>query len=479
MDLDKTSLSLYVSRILVSVVGFAGTIYFARTLGASGLGVYFTFETVVVVLGVFGRVGVDNAIVKRLSQSETDAQRGVYLGGALLLVAVPFAVVSAGVLLFAGRLNAVIELAIAPLVVLTLALTVGRQLVIATLRGERRVATSGGVELLGELCRVGASVALVLSGFEVLGLVYGYVLGRVATVVVGVPLLKTRPRMPTRETLRSIFDFSKYTAGLDLSFLAYSWLDTLLLAVLATKAAVGVYEAAWRISAVTMLAGQAIGVSLGPNVSSWHADGKYEAIENAFTSATTYALVLVFPAIVGTAVLGDSVMGVLYDFEVASGATVLVVLVAGTVFQALRDIVQSTLLGMERQRTAFWVNVTTLGANFVLNLLLIPKYQILGAAVATVATAGIAALAQFWLLRRTISARLDRTAIAWQAGAALFMGSVVYALTTVISPTTIPRLFALVGAGAAVYGVAVLGHEGMRDRILGLLPRQSLTQIQS
>ncbi|WP_158058053.1 flippase [Halorussus halophilus] len=476
MDLDKTSISLYVSRILVSVVGFAGTVYFARLLGASGLGVYFTFETVVVVLGVFGRVGVDNAIVKRLSQSESDAQRGTYLGGGLLLVAIPFAVVSAGVLLFAAQLEAIIELAIAPLVVLTLALTIGRQLVIATLRGERRVATSGGIELLGELARVGASVALVVSGFEVLGLVYGYVLGRVATVVVGVPLLRTRPRLPTRETLRSVFDFSKYTAGLDLSFLAYSWLDTLLLAILATKAAVGVYEAAWRISAVTMLAGQAIGISLAPNVSNWHAAGEREAIENAFTSATTYALVLVFPAVVGAAVLGDAVMGVLYDFDAPLGATVLVVLVAGKLFQALRDVVQSTLLGMERQRPAFWVNVTTLGANFLLNLLLIPEYGILGAAAATVATSGIAALAQFWILRKTLRASIDRTAVAWQAGAALVMGGVVYALTAVVSPATIPGLFALVGAGAAVYGLVVLGHEGMRDRILGLVPRRSAVE---
>lgn len=468
MSLDRSSIALYASRILISLAGFLSTVYFARELGASGLGIYFTFETVVIVLGVFSRIGIDNAVIKRLSGADNDHQRGVYLGGALVLVVAPFVVLSTGVLLFATRLNALVELAVAPLVALTLALGTGRELLIAVLRGERRVATSGLLELLGELVRVGASVALVFDGYGVVGLIYGYVIGQVAAVVVGTPLLRTRPRRPTRATFRSLFDFSKYTAGMQVSFLAYSWMDTLLLAVLVSKSAVGVYEAAWRVSAVTMLAGQAIGTSLAPAVSDWMSSDAVERVEHAVSEAMTYALVLVVPAVVGAALLGDAAMSVLYRFE--TGGLVLTILVAGKVLQATKDIVQSTLLGTENQRVAFWVNVVTLVANFALNLVLITYFQLLGAAVATVLTAGTAALAQLWYLRRIVDVRFDWTALGWQVAAAFLMGAVVYGLSRQFPPTTVPRLVGLVSVGAAVYGLVVLGHEGMRERVLGVLP---------
>ncbi|SFK70309.1 Membrane protein involved in the export of O-antigen and teichoic acid [Halogranum rubrum] len=468
MSLDRSSLALYASRIVISLAGFLGTIYFARELGASGLGVYFTFETVVIVLAVFVRIGVDNAVIKRLSGADGARQRGIYLGGALLLVVPPFLVLSAGVLLFAPQLNGLVELAVAPLVVLTLALSTGRELLIAVLRGERRIATSALLELLGELVRVVASVALVVSGYGVVGLVYGYVIGQVAAVAIGTPLLRTRPRRPSRETFRSLFDFSKYTAGMQVSFLAYSWMDTLLLAILVSKSAVGVYEAAWRVSAVTMLAGQAIGASLAPAVSDWMSSGDVENVEHAVAEAMTYALVLVVPAVVGAALLGEAAMGVLYQFE--TGGLVLTILVTGKLLQATKDIVQSTLLGTENQRVAFWVNVVTLVANFALNLVLIHYFQLVGAAVATVLTAGTAALAQLWYLRRVIRVRFDWRAIGWQVAAALVMGVVVYGLSRQFPPTTVPRLIATVGVGAAVYGTVVLGHDGMRERFLGVLP---------
>lgn len=59
----------------VSLVGFVSTVYFARELGAGGLGVYFAFETVVTVLGVVARFGVDDALIKRLSAAEDPAWR--------------------------------------------------------------------------------------------------------------------------------------------------------------------------------------------------------------------------------------------------------------------------------------------------------------------------------------------------------------------------------------------------------------------
>ncbi|MFC6838475.1 oligosaccharide flippase family protein [Halomarina ordinaria] len=469
MDLDRSSVALYGARIVISLVGFISTVYFARELGSSGLGLYFTFETVVNVLAVFSRFGVDNAVIKRMSAADTDAERGRYLTGALAVVTVPFVCVSLVVLLARGPLDALFELALVPLLVVVLAVETAQWVLISALRGEQRIATTAGLELLGELARIGVSVGLVLAGFGAVGLVYGLMLGQFLRAVAAAGLIRTRLRRPTRETVRSLLSFSKYAAGMNVSHLAYSWFDTLVLALLASKAAVGVYESAWRVSLVVMLASSSIGVALAPSVSSWHASEEWDRIESAVSEAVTYALLLVVPAVVGVAVLGEAFMEVVYRFE--TGGLVLVVLVAEKLLQAVKDVAQSTLLGTERERVVFWTNAVTVAANVALNLLLVPVFGMLGAAVATFATAGTAAVLQVAVLRRSMAFGVDRRAVAWQVGAALAMGAAVVLASRAVPPTTVPRLFGLIGLGVAVYGLCVLGHGGMRTRLLAVLPR--------
>jgi O-antigen/teichoic acid export membrane protein len=465
-DIDRSSLALYAARILISAVGFVSTVYFAREIGSVGLGIYFTFETVVNVLAVFSRFGVDNAIVKRISGADSPGERRAYLTGAFLIVLVPFALVTLAVVALGAELRSLLEVATVPLLVLILGAETAQWMLVAALRGERRIVTSAGVELLGEVGRVAVSVALVVAGLGPIGLIYGLFVGQTLRSVISVVLLDTGVAWPSRAAFQDIVDFSKYTVGMNVSHLAYSWLDTLLLAVFTTKAMVGIYEAAWKVSAVVMLASGAIGASLAPSVSSWHADGEYERIREAFTEAITFSLVLVVPAVFGVAVVGDQFMRVVYRFD--EGGTVLLVLVAGMVLQAVKDIVQSTLLGTERQRAVFWTNAVALAANGVLNLSLIPVYGMIGAAVATGLTAGVAALSQFWYLNREFSVGVDGGALAWQVAAAAGMGGIVYALSLLLGGG-LPGLIALVTAGVLVYGLAIAVHDGMRDRLLTLV----------
>lgn len=462
---DRDSLALFGARLAGSAVGFASTIYFARALGASGLGVYFTFETVVVLVAVLARFGVDTAVVQRLAGAGDGAERARYLTGAFAIVAVPLLLVAAGVLLFADSFASLVGLAVAPLVVAAIVAESGQWVLLSALRGERRLPTSAGVELGGELVRVGASVWFVLGGSGPLGLVYGLVVGHAVRVLAALALLDTGFARPTRATMRSLVSFSSYTAGVNVSHLAYSWLDTLVLAVFVSKAAVGTYEAAWRVSLVVAMASTAVGASLSPSVSAWASSGAVERIEESVTESLSLALVLVVPAVVGAAVLGGPFMAVAYGF---GGGALLAVLVAGQLAQSVKEVVQSTLLGLDRPRAVFAANALGLTANLALTVGLALAYGPLGAAVGTALTAAVAAALLWRALSAEIRLRVDRTALAWQAGAALAMGGVVVAASRVVVPDSAGSLLALVALGALTYAVCLGVHSPTRARFVGL-----------
>ncbi|MFC6731177.1 oligosaccharide flippase family protein [Haladaptatus sp. GCM10025707] len=330
------------------------------------------------------------------------------------------------------------------------------------------MATTAVLELLDQVSRLTISVGLLLAGWGVLALVLGRILGNVIKGIASYVVLETSFSIPTLETLTSLFDFSKYTVGMNVSSLAYNWADTLVLAAFATKAAVGIYETVWMVSAVTLLAAQVIGISLAPSMTRWHEAGQLYRVERGFTQGLSFALILVFPALIGAYLIGDSLLQTLYGYS--AGTTILLILLTGQISEGVKNITQNTLFGIDQPEHVFWTNILTLGANVVLNLILVPPFGMLGAAAATFTTATVAAVSQVYYLRQYIELRVDHTTLVWQAGGAIVMGVVVAALTGVFPLGTELGLFALVGIGGLVYGGVILTNDTMRERLLGAGP---------
>ncbi|MFC6796493.1 oligosaccharide flippase family protein [Haladaptatus sp. DYSN1] len=468
-SVDRASFALFGSRILSQLLGFVSVIYFAQQIGAEGLGVYFTFVTVVSVTGVFSKLGLPGAVVKRMNQATNAHDRGKYLSGSFVLLTVPFVITGGLLLLFGPHLTDYVGLAAAaPLAVAGVAMAVSSNLLSSALRGENRVATTAVLELLDQVSRLTISVGLLLAGWGVLALVLGRILGNVIKGIASYVVLETSFSIPTLETLTSLFDFSKYTVGMNVSSLAYNWADTLVLAAFATKAAVGIYETVWMVSAVTLLAAQVIGISLAPSMTRWHEAGQLYRVERGFTQGLSFALILVFPALIGAYLIGDSLLQTLYGYS--AGTTILLILLTGQISEGVKNITQNTLFGIDQPEHVFWTNILTLGANVVLNLILVPPFGMLGAAAATFTTATVAAVSQVYYLRQYIELRVDHTTLVWQAGGAIVMGVVVAALTGVFPLGTELGLFALVGIGGLVYGGVILTNDTMRERLLGAGP---------
>lgn len=291
VDIDQTSAALFSSKIISKILGFGDIMFFARELGAASLGIYFAFHTLVSIISVFSEFGIPGAVVKRLSQSTTTDERAAYLGGAVILSTSIFAITTAVVLLLQPKLKSFTGLAgTVPLLVFALAVNNSDRLMISTLRGERQVDITAWIKLAGQIVRITLSVTLVLAGFGVIALVYGLLARKCTQTLIAFVLADTRFVVPTWNHITSLFEFSKYTAGMNVSNLAYNWADTFVLTLLATKEVVGVYEVAWQLSMVTVLGAQAIGVALAPTITRWHENDALSKIETTFTESISFAL---------------------------------------------------------------------------------------------------------------------------------------------------------------------------------------------
>jgi len=463
MNLARASSLLFLVELVNTAIGFFGTVYFARELGATLLGVFFLFEATLYTMATVVDFGLRGAVEKRISAGEDPARM---FGAAVVLKLLLIGVVSAIVLALrepiAGYVGADLALELVGVVV-AFELSM---LVVHVLQGELRVGQTAILHFLRSLTFITVAVALLQYGYGVRALVWALLLSYTVLLIAGSLRLSTPLARPSKYHLRSLYDYAKFNGIWGLGGHVYNWMDVIVIGVFLSQAAVGAYELAWRLTTTAIMFSTVFARVLFPQLSAWQADGATEKIRDLLSDAMTTSLLLIVPSVVGVAILGREILGVVFGPEYAVAAAAFLVLMIEKLPQAVNLVFDKAIQAFDRPKYGAVATVVSLSLNVVLNLLLVPRYELLGAAVATLlAVVANTAILGYYLAGLT-TVRFPVRDVAWTVVAALGMGAVLVGVTRVLAVDTPTTLLAAVAVAALVYGAGVVAAPPLRGKIV-------------
>lgn len=479
MRIGQTSLIVFLSTVLGSALGFLATLYFARELGAEVIGLYALVLTVVGWLILTGELGVGTATTKRISEGE---EQGAYLSAAVVWVLVLATVVSTVAILARPLLEAYVRgfdqyvaLSVVWFVVVIIFVKLFYRTVFRTLKGERKVHIVG----LLEPVKIGGQsllqIALVLVGYSLLGMLVGYIIGGIIVGLVGLYWTSVRPAVPTKRHFRSLFDFAKFSWLGSLKSRTFNEVDILLLGVFVQPALVGVYSVAWSIAKFLELFSGAISSTMFPEISQTSAQGETREITGLIEDSLAYTGLIAVPGLIGGALLAERLLRI-YGPEFVQGAAVLALLILATLLYSYLKQLLNALNGIDRPDLAFRVNVIFIALNAGLNVVLIWRYGIEGAAIASVISVTVSLALCFSILSQRVDFRTPTGEIARQAIAAALMGGIVWGTLSLVETTEVVRhnvaiVLTHVALGAGIYFVTLFAISGrFRDTVHRNLP---------
>ncbi|WP_049903048.1 lipopolysaccharide biosynthesis protein [Halococcus agarilyticus] len=462
MRLGRTSAIHFGSQVISSVVGFVATLYIARGLGSATLGTYSLFVAVVIWLKVATGTGLQQAVKKRISERDGGSRD---LGAGVVVQVVAFVVVALAALALSGPLTDYLRFDSTHLLVVTLATTLGFSFVDATLQGEQKVHLAALLTPLDRVVRSGLQLAVVFFGAlggGIAGLIWGYVAGAAVAGIVGLAFVTMRPRWPGREGFERVLGFARYSWLSGIEGRSFSSMDTIVLGLFVASNLIGYYEVAWNLASILAVFGTSISDALFPALSQLSSEDDERAVAGLINDALAYTGLFVVPGLAGVVVVGDRVLAI-YGGEFRAASTVLVLLVVARLVYAYEAQLVSTLYAIDRPGVAFRVNVAFVVANLGLNLLLVALYGWIGAAVATTIAAVVGLVLAHRALSATIAFDVPVAELGRQWLAAVTMGGAVAVAERLVADVLgsgIIGTVLLVGFGAAVYFVALLGLSG-------------------
>lgn len=208
----------------------------------------------------------------------------------------------------------------------------------------------------------------------------------------------------------TLMAFVKRSAPFALTFILtamYTRVDSVMLERLLSNGAyeAGVYVSGFRLlEASNMLIYLFIGLLL-PMLSFLHKNQKES--ENLFL--TGFKMIWVIGLVLGilTVVYRHEIMTLLYEYVEYDWGNVMALLMAGFLGMALAHVCGAFLLAKQKVHLCNWVYAIGMVFNIGVNLYLIPLYGAMGAALATLLTQYLVALASFYLVHKELHFRIS------------------------------------------------------------------------
>jgi O-antigen/teichoic acid export membrane protein len=387
----------FVLKGLGALLTLAAYVLLGRLLGPTEAGLYFLALTTLTIAAILGRIGLDNTMLRfvagHFATGDWTSVRGAYRK-ASLLAALASALATVCLVVVAPWLSVSVfakpeltpllrwmALAIVP----TALFTLNAQ----ALQGLRRIADASLVSAVALPLFWIVGVTALTPRWGATGATVAYALAALLTMLVGMGLWhRATPQLrdaPGHFSTTTLLESSIPLFWVSCFQLIITWSPTVILGIMASSADVGVFGAANRAAMITSFVLLAVNSIAAPKFAALHRTGDLATLGRIARKSAKLMAVLASPVLAIFVLFPGRVM-TMFGPEFARGAPLLTILAIGQFVNVATGSVGWLLImcGYERLMRDNIAVCAALG--LALNLLLIPPFGVVGAAIASATT---------------------------------------------------------------------------------------------
>ncbi|UPV74374.1 oligosaccharide flippase family protein [Halorussus limi] len=277
-------------------------------------------------------------------------------------------------------------------------------------QGYNQITNSAVIRAVGSVARLALAATFVLVVGGAVGALVGYIVGYGLGGLLGLALLY-------RKCYRDVEKAERAEAGLKRRIARYSVpltatrganildkrVDTILVGYFMNPVAVSYYYLSKQIVGFIHSPAASLGFTLSPAYGEHKAEGETDHAAQIYETTLKYILLLYVPAAAGIVIVAEPAIALVFGEKWVEAAPVLQVFAAYVVLQAVSYVTGDTLdfLGRARERAIAKGGGSV--ANFLLNLVMIPAFGVVGAAAATVVTHAAVLGVTLWVIHAELS----------------------------------------------------------------------------
>lgn len=449
LKLAQNAIYLTLASVGQKVIAFVYFTIIARFAGLEDTGAYFLSLAIVTMLAVLDDLGVTSVVIRDVAKRNEEAVLWCQTVLGIKILTIPLTILLAWLvpiwLGYTGDIVWLVRIAIGIMIADTLSLSF-----YGILRGLQALSYESLGIFLGQSITTVIGVVLIWSGqatlpMLIVALVFGSSWNLFFSAFQVVRRLGWVALKPTwsmgLKPLKLAWAF--FLAALFVKM--YSYIDSVILSMYYGQDAVGTYAVAYKLTYAFQFLPLAFVAALYPSMSA-HSTDRAE-LKRILLKSLWYMALLSMPIVFGLWSLAPEVIGAFYGMQYAGSVLPLQVLIFVLLFIFLDYPLGSLLNATNRQNIKTAIMGVTMVINLVFNLILIPKFGVVGACLSALACFSFMFLAG-WLAVHKVVGLLPREL--WREIGSLFISAALMALVVLLVKPYLHFVLAI-PVGAVVY----------------------------
>lgn len=216
-----------------------------------------------------------------------------------------------------------------------------------------------------------------------------YVLSLIVSFLAAILLFKPTITNILKKTIKPAFDFKhliSFSSPLILVGIlgtALAWTDTIFIGIFKSSADVGVYNVAYVIASALMIFWMSFGDIFYPIISELYAKKAKDSIRKNFEIVSRWIFIIAFPIFIIVLVFSSPIISLIFGQDYNQAVLPLSILIIGYFFITIFGLAEQGLRTFKKTKFLGILTLIIFLMNVALNILLIPIYGIIGAAIAT------------------------------------------------------------------------------------------------
>ncbi|MBT4445665.1 oligosaccharide flippase family protein [archaeon] len=392
---------IFANMVLLYVVRFVYKIVISRYLSPSGLGLLSLGLMVLGVCTTLTLLGLNNGIVKFISHYNglKDAKRLLGTVRASLGISLIASIFMSILVLFSSKFianNLFHEPELQPIIIVfafCIPILSQFKLFGKAFTGFKKPEVTIITGTIGREISLFVLVSIMIFlGGSILEIAYMYIFSILIGLALSVIIFQIKFAPFLSRSKKAIFENKElmlYSLPLFLSAAfveVMGWADTFFLGIYLDTTSVGIYNVALALAASLNIFLKAFASMSFPVISELKAKQKTTEMIQLFGTVTRWGFILSFPFFLLVILFPGEIIGNVFGWDYSPGAIALIVLVSAYFANVISGPASEALKAFGEVTTIFWSSIVAAGLNIVLNILLIPRFGLTGAALATAIT---------------------------------------------------------------------------------------------
>jgi len=393
-------------------LAFLSRVIVARFLTPNDYGILNLVLAIFSVFVVISLIGIPDGIIRYISyyaaRKEYDKVKGVIYSSIRIVIPISI-ILSILVFYFSRDISRIFhdEMLEYPLKIISFAIPfwVLARVFKAASVGFKKIDYSILIDLLHQIIRFTIVVVVLLLGYRLIGVIFGYFLAFVFSPIIGYYFLQRIDYLDSCGIEFVDMELISYSWPLLLasfSSLILAWTDTLMIGYFRGDYYVGIYNAAYPIAQLLTIFGVSFSNIFMPVITEFYSADSLNNLKRTYVAVTKWIFGLTFPSFLFLVSFGDWIIEILFGDKYISGYYALSILAIGFFTNSVLILNSGVIKSVEKTKFIMVNSYIIAVLNIILNASLIPVYGVAGAAIATTVSMITSALISLMYLYKLI-----------------------------------------------------------------------------